>query len=705
MVRIRFTLTVLLSILVLWPVSCGKGAKKAAQPQDAYTLAEFSLSALAGPGGEVQYLPGKDNPLAEPCLRITPEGRITLPGNSTEFPWAKAVYLVLDVYHEAGVTGSVQLDFLEEAGKEPTLWCKLAVMPTLRTRLVFPIEALNAQEVFLRRTPGRLKGLVIGRKTRPELLSSVTVSLDSVVAGQSLFISRIRLTTEPPVTYPLEGPPQVDSLGQWATREWPGKTPNSAALFANLKADLDSAGQHSFPSEWSKFGGWKKLHFKATGFFRLEKTPARWWLVDPQGYAFYSVGVDGVGPVHTGCPTGMIESLFQWIPPQTGEFTPAWGSLWDGKTIDFVGVNLIRAFGGSWRRDWSRITRDRMHAWRVNTLGNWSDKDEIPGLAMPYVIPLGEFPGTDKTLFRDFPDVFDPSYLKAVEDFAAPLKNFKNDPLLIGYFLANEPQWAFGNQIPAAAMLESGAPSATRSELVRWLKVRYDNNPAALSSVWARQFTSFDSLEQGELRQADTFSDQARKDLQEFSALMVDRCLKPVDEAVRRADPNHLNLGIRWAGMGSDYCYQASRYCDVFTVNMYSILPDSTAIRTVTERTGKPVLIGEYHFGATDRGLPSTGLRGVASQYERGVAYRAFVELGAAMPQMIGAHYFIWNDEPVLGRYDGENFNIGVVDVCNTPYRELVDAMRLTHERIYLVASGQVPPVAERAEQVPRVGF
>lgn len=135
------------------------------------------------------------------------------------------------------------------------------------------------------------------------------------------------------------------------------------------------------------------------------------------------------------------------------------------------------------------------------------------------------------------------------------------------------------------------------------------------------------------------------------------------------------------------------------------MLPDSAAISEVTRRTGKPVMIGEYHFGATDRGLPSTGLRGVASQKDRGVAYRAYVETGAALPQIVGTHYFIWNDQPVLGRYDGENFNIGLVDVCNTPYKEMVEAARLTHERIYHVASGLVEPFAGRAERLPQVGF
>jgi hypothetical protein len=36
------------------------------------------------------------------------------------------------------------------------------------------------------------------------------------------------------------------------------------------------------------------LSFEATGFFRVEKDNTRWWLVDPQGKPFYSVGLNHI---------------------------------------------------------------------------------------------------------------------------------------------------------------------------------------------------------------------------------------------------------------------------------------------------------------------------------------------------------------------------------------------------------------------------
>jgi hypothetical protein len=51
-------------------------------------------------------------------------------------------------------------------------------------------------------------------------------------------------------------------------------------------------------------------------------------------------------------------------------------------------------------------------------------------------------------------------------------------------------------------------------------------------------------------------------------------------------------------------------------------------------------MIGEFHFGATDRGLPATGIQGAADQTQRGVAYRHYVENGLARPEVVGLHYF-----------------------------------------------------------------
>ena len=65
---------------------------------------------------------------------------------------------------------------------------------------------------------------------------------------------------------------------------------------------------------------------------------------------------------------------------------------------------------------------------------------------------------------------------------------------------------------------------------------------------------------------------------------------------------------------------------------------------------------------------------------------------------MIGTHWFQWLDEPVTGRMDGENYNIGMVDVTDVPYSGLLEGVRAAHRRLFDVHSGKEPPSARKAE-------
>jgi len=71
---------------------------------------------------------------------------------------------------------------------------------------------------------------------------------------------------------------------------------------------------------------------------------------------------------------------------------------------------------------------------------------------------------------------------------------------------------------------------------------------------------------------------------------------------------------------------------------------------------------------------------------------RYFVEQAAAFPAFIGTSWFQWVDQPCTGRSDGENYNIGLVDVTDRPYPALIEAMRVTHRRLQGVHAGTTPP-------------
>jgi hypothetical protein len=71
-----------------------------------------------------------------------------------------------------------------------------------------------------------------------------------------------------------------------------------------------------------------------------------------------------------------------------------------------------------------------------------------------------------------------------------------------------------------------------------------------------------------------------------------------------------------------------------------------------------------------------TGLKPTASQEERAASYRDYVSGALRNPHIVGTHWFQYQDQATTGRGDGENYQIGLVDVCDAPYSETIAAVR-----------------------------
>jgi len=83
----------------------------------------------------------------------------------------------------------------------------------------------------------------------------------------------------------------------------------------------------------------------------------------------------------------------------------------------------------------------------------------------------------------------------------------------------------------------------------------------------------------------------------------------------------------------------------------------------------------------------------VENQEERGIAYRYYTENAFAHPGMIGVAWFQWADQDLLGRgYDGENYNCGLVDVTDRPYKQMVVAIMETAQQLYDIHLGNMEP-------------
>jgi agarase len=85
-----------------------------------------------------------------------------------------------------------------------------------------------------------------------------------------------------------------------------------------------------------------------------------------------------------------------------------------------------------------------------------------------------------------------------------------------------------------------------------------------------------------------------------------------------------------------------------------------------------------------------TGLVPCRDQADRAKTYKDYVEGALRHPNFVGAHWFKYSDEPTTGRsYDEENYQIGFVDTCDTPYPETVAACREVGYNLYEIRLGK----------------
>ena len=109
-----------------------------------------------------------------------------------------------------------------------------------------------------------------------------------------------------------------------------------------------------------------------------------------------------------------------------------------------------------------------------------------------------------------------------------------------------------------------------------------------------------------------------------------------------------------------------------------------------------PVVIGEFHFGATDRGPFGTGVRQAGNQADRAQKLTAYVRSALVNPQIVGVHWHQFADQATSGRFDGEYLQVGWTDICDTPYPETIDAVRKLGESMYDLRAREHLPATGR---------
>jgi len=165
-----------------------------------------------------------------------------------------------------------------------------------------------------------------------------------------------------------------------------------------------------------------------------------------------------------------------------------------------------------------------------------------------------------------------------------------------------------------------------------------------------------------------------------FLSVLAERYYSLAHDIIRKYDPRALILGDRHPSMFYPEVARASApYLDAVSSNLNPSWNDGTSARfyleTLHTLTGKPVLVSEFYMAATENRSGNRNSHGVypvvATQKERAAGFRNSLQGLLRIPYVIGADWFQYYDEPRHGRYDGENFNFGLVDIDDRPYEPL----------------------------------
>ena len=490
--------------------------------------------------------------------------------------------------------------------------------------------------------------------------------------------------------------PFIDTYGQYIHRDWPGKVKDAADLVARISQEEKELVAHPGPASWDKWGGWADgPSFDATGFFRTMKYNGKWWLVDPDGKLFFSHGIDCVG-LEGSTPIEDRETWFKDFVGNEPEFKDCNGKnlhvvngYYAGRqprNFNFLKANLKRKFGADWFRLSSEMAHRRLRSWGHNTIANWSQQEICLMRKTPYFATVstgGKILEGSTGYWGKFRDVFDPSFAESIKkNMEKQRGKTVDDPWCIGYFVDNEIAW--GDDVSLAiASLKSPKEQAAKIEFVNDLKAKY-GDIGKLNAVWGTVHASWEALL--ESREAPD-KGKAVDDLRAFYAKFAATYFRTIRDALKAVAPHQLYVGCRFAWVNKLAAEAAGTYCDIVSYNIYK--HDVSSFKHSGSKD-VPLIIGEFHFGALDRGMFHTGLVTTANQQDRANHYKSYVESVLRHPQFVGCHWFKYRDEPTTGRgLDGENYQIGFADIVDTPYPEIINASRAVGYDMYKYRMGE----------------
>ena len=395
-----------------------------------------------------------------------------------------------------------------------------------------------------------------------------------------------------------------------------------------LLSVLLSTGSHA--QEKDQYGGFTDIKGEKTGFFHAEKIDGRWWLITPEGNAFYGIGM--AHPV-----TGFTQSAVTFA---YGNNQEAWlkGTV---QRMKDLGFNCV----------WSGpYCPERLQ----NNFVNKELAEKVFSEAkIPYVFPIPLIKhNVELAPGESQPDVFSDAYSAHAKQLIAKyVTGLKDNPWVMGYY------YGFGSWDVEEKWINSTInrkESAGRERFMNILEERYKGDIKKFNTVYSATYKSFEDLKKNGILKYPRWIKQLKfgrgkmpkiegaqemfNDAQALLGEMIEHVYKLGYQEIRKIDKNHLVFGsyVKEATLTTEMWERVAPYIDVIAPQHVSrVFP----IDPIVEKLNKPALLSDQPLGnvyAPDLLMTKGAFGPVADHVDRLVLYDILADRMAKDPNFIG---------------------------------------------------------------------
>jgi hypothetical protein len=484
---------------------------------------------------------------------------------------------------------------------------------------------------------------------------AIRLSVKGGKKNQSLVITGIKLVNDMVSAHN----PVVDKFGQRIHATWNGKVLN----INDLKRDKES--EHRFLEsiadtiERGRFGGISgDALYQKKGFFYTIQNNDTWVLITPGGNAFWSYGVTGLMPddfVTHGTLIKGREHLFKeknFISNGSDVTISASG------LVNFYLSNILLKYGST--DSWVDFQQKRLKKWGLNTIYAVNGDSLIHKLKTPYIKTFKTNDQQNQQIGNGLCDFFDPVWENHADSILSQCGQYTADSFLIGYIVDNDICW---QHMELLTILRDS--SDARLEWEKMLKIKYAWSLRNLNAVWQTDYKFW-----SEARDLKILSDpKMRLDYMEFEPLFVEKYFRTISGILNRYDDRHIYFGclLPDAEIADYFVKLTGRYCDILAVLAEGEKINTNRLRSIYNRSGKPVLIVKKNIPLLSPGYLIPLDRGLSPGESADILLtntRSAVELSFC----IGLTTIQFVDQPLTGTYfTNKNQAIGFTDITDQP--------------------------------------